>query len=622
MTHAGGRWPTDKDRTLKKKIYFASLLLLAGCIEPRIDKNAHPERIQQLKLFIAPPPKWAMHHADMPQFTGAEQKEIIAHLIEGKIELNPADQAKDFQFISSVDKLLTTGEAEDKVKIRRDVQLDNLGDLVPTQFEIYWGNVAPKVIDTLSIEKKFSACEGSVLTAFENGKYYILDGHHRWATCLFVRKFLGKPEEYRQIFAPFKYFEERKIYELLSDPQSVKIKEIPDLKVTAIEGNPQGVLRILYEFAKLGHGHFSISAHKESSSNPIEYLKRTMFLENPLLMWIYFGAVILASLILSRLLLILLHLKMRKDEDMQKSVAFFDLILGTLRKYIYSIAFLIAVKFGIRFLIIPPKIFAVVQAALMMAVIWLLTIFAARLFTNSMLRWREKLRSRPDDSEMAHLFPLLIRTGKILIYFMGFLVMMNRVGYNIYSAVAGLGVGGFALAMAGRDAVGHIFAGISLYIDKVIKEGDYLLLDEPVKTWGRVERVGMRSTTIRTKYNSILVVPNSLLANGFVNNVTAGGQKRMYRGRILMAQKTDFSKVEEAIREIKKIIESSPYSPEAEVHFMKFDAFGFYIRVQYFVEPYKYYHETVSRNNLHILKYLEEQKIELALDFEKLNSKK
>ncbi len=595
---------------------------LAGCLEPRIDKNAHPERIAQMKLFTTPAPKWAMHHADMPQFSGAEQKEILAWLSDGKIELNPGDQAKDFQFISSLEKLLETGEPEDKVKIRRDERLDNLGDLVPTQFEIYWGNIAPKVIDTLSIEKKFSACDGSILTAYENGKYYILDGHHRWATCLFVRRFLGKPEEYRQMFQPFKYFEERKIYELLADPASVKIKEIPDLKVTALEGNPQGILRILYEFAKLGHGHFSISAHKEPSNNPIEYLKRTMFLENPLLQWIYFGALILAALIFSRILLILLRLKMRKDEDLQKSVAFFDLVLSTLKKYIYSIAFLVSIKVGIRFLAIPSQILVIVQSALMVAVIWLLTIFASRLFTNSMLRWRERLRARPDDSEMAHLFPLLIRTGKIVIYFMGFLVMMNRVGYNIYSAVAGLGVGGFALAMAGREAVSHIFAGISLYIDKVIKEGDYLLLDAPIKTWGRVEKVGMRSTTIRTKYNSILVVPNSILANGFVNNVTSGGQKRMFRGKILLDQKTGVATVETTIVEIKKIIETSGYSPEAEVHFMKFDAFGFYIRIQYFVEPYTRYHETVSRNNLAILRYLSDHKIELAVDFEKLGSEK
>ena len=482
--------------------------------------------------------------------------------------------------------------------------------------------IAPKVIDTLNPENKFSACDGSVTAAFENGKYYILDGHHRWTTCLFVRRFLGKPAEFHKLFAPFRYYEERKIYEMLSDPAASKIKEIPDMRVTVLEGNPQGILRIMYELAKLGHGHFSVSAMREPESGPISYLKRTVFLENPLLQWIYFGALVLASLIFSRLLLVILRLKMRKDEDLQKSVAFFDLVLNTLKKYIYSIAFLVSVKFGVKFLAIPPQIFGIVQSALMVAVVWLLTIFAARLFSNSMLRWRERLRSRPDDSEMAHLFPLLIRTGKIVIYFIGFLVMMNRVGYNIYSAVAGLGVGGFALAMAGREAVSHIFAGISLYIDKVIKEGDYLLLDAPIKTWGRVEKVGMRSTTIRTKYNSILVVPNSLLANGYVNNVTSGGNKRMFRGRILLGQKTDFVKVEAAIAEIKKIVESSGYSPDADVHFMKFDAFGFYIRLQYFVEPYTEYHATVSRNNLRILKYLDEQKIELALDFEKLNQKK
>jgi MscS family membrane protein len=605
-----------------RKYIPLALLLLSGCIEPQIDKNAQPEKIAALKLFGNPAPAWAMHHIDMPQFNGDEQRLLIQWLSEGKIETNPKEQNQDFQFVASLEKLLATGEAEDRIQIRRDLKLENPGDLVPTQFEIYWGNVAPKVVDTLSKTSKLSACDGSVLTAQENGKYYILDGHHRWTTCLFIRRFFGKPADFHKQFAPFKYYEERKIYDLLSNPASMKISELPDMKITVLEGNPQGILRIMYELAKLGHGHFSVSALKEPGSGPLEYLKHTMFLENPLLQWIWFAIMLVSSLIGSRLLLIILRLKIRKDEDMQKSVALIELVLQTLRKYIYSISFLIAVKIGLRFLAIPPNIFTAVQAGLMIAVIWLMTIFAARLFTNSMLGWRERLRTRPGDSEMEHLFPLLVRTGKIVIYFMGFLFVMDRIGYNIYSAVAGLGVGGFALAMAGREAVGHIFSGISLYVDKVVKEGDYVLLDAPVKTWGRVEKVGMRSTTIRTKYNSILVVPNSLLANGYVNNVTAGGRKRMYRGKILLSQQTGFPAVEQAIQNIRKIVQSTPHTADIDVHFMKFDAFGFYIRIQYFVEPYTEYHDTVSHNNLAILKYLDDQKIQLAVDMEKLGEKK
>ena len=102
-----------------------SALVLSGCLEPRIDKNAHPEKIIALKLFSNPAPAWAMHHIDMPQFTADEQRRLTEWLAEGKIETNPKDQNQDFQFISSLDKLLTTGETEDKVAIKRDLKLES-----------------------------------------------------------------------------------------------------------------------------------------------------------------------------------------------------------------------------------------------------------------------------------------------------------------------------------------------------------------------------------------------------------------------------------------------------------------------------------------------------------------
>lgn len=602
--------------------FFFLPFLLAACLEPRLDKNDQPEKFFTLKLIAGQPPEWARHYGDMPQFTPDEQKQFFDWFAAGKIEVNPPDQVKDFQFVNSVEKLISTGEANDIVRIQKDLKIDNLADLVPTQFEIYWGNVAAKVVDTLSSESKFSACDGSILTALENGRYYILDGHHRWASCLFVRRFLGKAEEFRKLFSPFRYYEDRKIYELLNDAKGRKLNEIPDLKITVLEGNAQGISRALYELAKLGHGRFDMSAYASREKNPLQYLRTTIFLENPLMQWLYFALAILSSFIISRLFLSLLKFKVKHGDSAHKRVALMHLVLQTFKKYIYSVAFLISINLALPLLTIPPKILESIHTGLSGVVIWLLTIFSARLFANAMLGWQERIRTREDEAEIAHLFPLLIRVGKGFIYFVGALFILNRAGYNIYSAIAGLSVGGFALAMAGRETVGHIFAGISLYLDKVIKEGDYLLIDSPIWTWGKVEKVGIRSTTIRTKYNSILVIPNSTLANYPVNNVTAGGKKRMYRGKILLAQDTPFAAVERAVAEAKRIITAVGNTTEVDVHFMKFDAFGFYIRVQYFVEPYTEYHDTVSRCNLAILKYLNEQKIALAVDLEKLREKR
>ncbi len=600
---------------LQVLITIAVAGVFGACLEPRLNRLEHSGKIAKLKLIETVAPAWARHHADMPQFTNDQQRLMLGWLTEGKIELNPQQQIKDFEFIHSLDQILDTGEAEDRVRVRPDVVLQPGDLIVPTQLEVFWGNVAPKIIDSLSPESKFSACEGKILTAFEQNRYYILDGHHRYVACMFLRRYTGRAEDFKKRIGRFEFYEDRKIYELLANDPLSKTRTFPDLKVDVIDGNPQGIARALFELAKLGHGKFTKADEIPAANDQFAYLRNTMLADNSLMQWLLFATVIIASFVFSRVLVYVLRLRLKhRREDNARRVSLTELIVQTLRKYIYSVALLFFIKLGLPILTVPASVVLAVSKGLTVAVIWLVTVFLARLFNNFMLGWQERLRNQENETELAHLFPLLIRVGKLLIYIFGILFILNRVGYNLYSAIAGLSVGGFALAMAGREAAGHIFSGISLYIDKVIKEGDYLLLPEPISTWGRVEKVGIRSTHIRTKYNSMLIVPNSQLANTQVNNVSAGGRKRMFRGSILLAHSTTAADLTRAIEKIKAILAVREHVAEPDVHFMKFDAFGFYIRVQYFVEPFFHYHDTVHANNMAILEYLESEGIRPAVN--------
>lgn len=599
-------------------LVFASLLF--GCTEHRIPRGADYGRLGRLFTINAPP--WARKHAEMPQFSSEQQSQLLGWLAEGKIEVNPSEQTADFAYVNTLEKFLTTGEAPDRVAVSTATRIDAPETLVPTQLEIFWGNVVPKIVDSLTPGSRFSACSGKILTAHNGGKHYILDGHHRWAACIFLRRFVDHAEDYRRLAAPFRYYEERKIYELLTAATAQK-REIPlQVEVQVLEGNPQGIARALFEAAKLGHGRFDRFDTSEESNAAMRYLQNTMLLDSTLLQWLYFAAIILASLIASRLMIAILQIRQKNSAAASENrLTLVSVALETMRKYIYTLAFLLAVKKGLPVLTLSSAALRTVNTGLVVSVIWLATIFAARLFARFMLRWQEKITAQDKETEIAHLFPLLIRVGKLLIYIFGVLLILNRVGYNIYSAIAGLSVGGFALAMAGREAVGHIFAGVSLYLDKVVKEGDYLLLPEPISTWGRVEKVGIRSTTIRTKYNSLLIVPNSLLANQQVDNVSAGGRKRMFRGKLVIAADTPAEKLEQAIAEMRRMLAGTEFVRDADVHFMKFDTLGFYVRIQFFVEPFHHYHDTVHALNLKILRWLEANGIRVAVNLDALAKK-
>lgn len=588
----------------------ALVLSFSQCIEPRMPVDTDFGQLK--KFFPIDPVSWARHHTEMPQFTQTEQTQLLAWLSEGKIETNPQEQATDFAYINSLEKFLETGEKADKVTVLEKVAIERLEELVPTQRDLFWGNVAPKVIASLTSETKFNACSGKILTAFDSGKYYILDGHHRWAACNFLRHFVGHAEDYKKAAKPFRFFEERKIYNLLVDIAKEK-RAIPlHIEVQALVGNPQGIARVLFESAKLGHGRFERIQEKEDMSALTTYLKSTMLLDSTLWQWLFFSLSLMGCLLGARLLIMLLRRREKKSANESIQFSLLAATLDTLRKYIYVLAFLFGVKLGLRFLTPLDFVTDTIKAGLAIAVIWLSTILAARIFQRLMLRWQEKILAQERHTEITHLFPLLIRTGKFLLYFLGFLVVLDRVGYNIYSAIAGLSVGGFALALAGREAISHLFAGVSLYLDKVVKEGDYLLLPPPQSTWGRVMQVGLRSTTIRTKHNSILIVPNSLLANNQVENISIGGRKRLYKGKIFLDSATTAAQLENTLEAVRGILASQPNVLSPDIHFMKMEVQGFSLRLQFFVEPFQEYHDTVSAVNLKILHWLNDNGVKTS----------
>lgn len=608
-------------RLVSPRAFFLLGIALIGCTEPRMPRNADYGRLAPLFRFSAP--GWARKHSEMPQFSPDEQRQVLAWLADGKVELEPRDQNADFAYMNSLEKFLSTGEPADRVTVVPSVILDSPEALVPTQLEIFWGNVVPKIVDSLTPGSRFSACSGKILTALDNHKYYILDGHHRWAACIFLRRFAGHADEYRRMAAPFRFYEEHRIFDLLK-AAAAEGREIPlQVEVQVLNGNAQGISRALFEAAKLGHGRFEQIASEATVNPALAYLDSTMLLDSTLRQWLYFACIVLASLLASRLLVAVLRArqKPRLEKDGHRETLTW-VAVETMRKYIYMLALLISVRAGVPVLTLSATASRYVHTFLVTAVIWLATVFAARLFARFMERWQQRILAQEQETEIAHLFPLLIRVGKLLIYLFGILLILNRVGYNIYSAIAGLSVGGFAIAMAGREAVGHIFAGVSLYLDKVIKEGDYLLLDSPVKTWGRVEKVGIRSTTIRTKYNSILVVPNSVLANNQVENVTAGGRKRMFRGRLILSAETSPGAMENAVLAMRSLLAGREYVEDADVHFMKFDTLGYYVRIQFFVNPYQKYHDTVHAVNLEILRWLEANQVRIAVNLDALAAKK
>ena len=114
------------------------------------------------------------------------------------------------------------------------------------------------------------------------------------------------------------------------------------------------------------------------------------------------------------------------------------------------------------------------------------------------------------------LIRLTQRITILLIYVGGLLVLLDYLGISITPMVAGLGLGGLAVALALQPTLSNFFAGTQIVVDRVVRVGDYIELDNGVR--GYVTDVGWRSTRIRTPFNNLVIIPNSRLADSVITN--------------------------------------------------------------------------------------------------------
>lgn len=115
------------------------------------------------------------------------------------------------------------------------------------------------------------------------------------------------------------------------------------------------------------------------------------------------------------------------------------------------------------------------------------------------------------------LAPLATKTLKFLVIIVGVLVILQNFGVNVTAILAGLGLGGVALAFAAQDTVANFFGTITILLDAPFRVGDHVRI---IDVEGTVEEVGFRSTRIRSLSNSVVTLPNSVVAKEKVDNIT------------------------------------------------------------------------------------------------------
>ncbi|OEU52550.1 MAG: mechanosensitive ion channel protein MscS [Desulfuromonadales bacterium C00003096] len=134
--------------------------------------------------------------------------------------------------------------------------------------------------------------------------------------------------------------------------------------------------------------------------------------------------------------------------------------------------------------------------------------------------WVSKTESTLDD----HLLPFIRKSVRAFIIFLALIMTIQNLGYSISGLLASLGIGGLAVALAAKDTLSNIFGSMMIILDRPFHIGDWIKTGDME---GTVEEIGFRSTKIRTFAKTLITVPNNIIANLSVDNISRMPKRRI-----------------------------------------------------------------------------------------------
>lgn len=270
---------------------------------------------------------------------------------------------------------------------------------------------------------------------------------------------------------------------------------------------------------------------------------------------------------------------------------------------------LVLLYFALKPLTLPDVAYGVIRGTAIIAFLIQLGIWISAALDFWLERYREgKIET---DAAAVTTVSAVGFVAKIGIWAMLFLTALHNFGFNVTTLVAGLGIGGVAIALALQNILGDLFASLSIVIDKPFVIGDFIIVGGDFM--GTVEKIGLRTTRIRSLGGEQIIISNGDLLQSRVRNY-----KRMQERRALftfgVTYDTPVEKVEWIPGMIREAVESLENCRFDRSHFKGFgDSSLLFETVMWITQPdFNIFMEVQEKLNLEIMRRLQSEKIRFA----------
>jgi len=284
-----------------------------------------------------------------------------------------------------------------------------------------------------------------------------------------------------------------------------------------------------------------------------------------------------------------------------------DFLVGLIQNILLPLAYFGAFYLSVNTLTLNPLLKRIIDITGMA----ILTLFVARL-TIVLISYGLKVyqAKRGKDVTLDRSLKGILRITKLIVWGLAIVFFLDNLGFKVSAVIAGLGIGGVAVALAAQAILGDLFSYFAIIFDRPFEIGDFIIIGEHL---GTIEHIGIKTTRIRSLSGEQLVFSNTDLTNSRVRNY-----KRMEKRRVLFKLGVTYQTPLKQLKEIPGIIENIIKNIKDTIfdraHFSSYGDFNLIIEVVYYVigNNYNKYMDIQQEINFAIKKEFEDRGIEFA----------
>jgi small-conductance mechanosensitive channel len=275
---------------------------------------------------------------------------------------------------------------------------------------------------------------------------------------------------------------------------------------------------------------------------------------------------------------------------------------------------IVSLFLGLQTLQLPPKLARVAFTLFTIATFWQTGLWATTALLGALERRQRKTLAV--DRAAAGSLTIIGFMARLTIWSLVLLLTLDNLGIEIKSLLAGLGIGGIAVALAAQNILGDLFASLSITLDRPFVLGDTLQVDT---FSGTVEYIGIKSTRLRSPDGEQIIMPNSKLLASNIRNLTRATERRVVFA-ISVGPQTPLAEVRKIPGLIRSLIEAYPDVRFDRSHFAKISAASFDFEAVYVVKTTDYarHMDIVQEINLKLVEAFEKQGIAFAYPVQRL----